>query len=83
MYQLLTFFMLTDPRTTVGTRRGRMVTVALIALLECGFRLANDFDLPGAAPFAPAPAILALAIVGPIALALDLRRRAPAAGARA
>jgi Na+-transporting NADH:ubiquinone oxidoreductase subunit NqrB len=74
MYQLMVFFMLTDPRTTVGTRRGRVITVACIALLEAGLRLANDYHLPGAAPFAPAPPILALAILGPIALALDLRR---------
>lgn len=79
MYQLLVFFMLTDPRTTVGTRRGRIVTVALIAVGEALIRLANDFELPGAVLFAPAPAILSLAIIGPIALWLDLRRTAPAA----
>jgi hypothetical protein len=75
MYQLMVFFMLTDPRTTVGTRRGRMITVACIALLEAALRLANDYNLPGAALFAPAPPILALAILGPIALFLDLRRK--------
>lgn len=78
MYQLLVFFMLTDPRTTVGTKRGRIVTVAIIALVEAAIRLANDFELPYAEIFAPAPPILALAIVGPIALAWDLRRRAAA-----
>lgn len=76
MYQLLVFFMLTDPRTTVSSRRGRIVTVALIALVEGIIRLGNDFDAVWAAPLAPAPPILALAIVGPIALALDLRRKA-------
>jgi len=76
MYQLLCFFMLTDPPTTVGTRRGRMLVVMGIALVECGFRLANDFELPYAELFAPAPAIIALFLVGPIFLALDLRRRA-------
>lgn len=76
MYQLLVFFMLTDPRTTAAGRRGQIATVVVIALLEAAMRLANDFELPGAAVFAPAPPILALFIVGPIALALDLRRRA-------
>ncbi len=76
MYQLLCFFMLTDPPTTVGTRSGRIKVTILIALVECGFRLANDYELPGAYLVAPAPAILALFLVGPIALALYLRKRA-------
>jgi hypothetical protein len=76
MYQLLVFFMLTDPRTTVSSKRGRVLTVALIALVEAAIRLGNDFDLAWARPFAPAPPILALALVGPIALAIDLRRKA-------
>ncbi|MFG0317601.1 MAG: hypothetical protein ACF8XB_10025 [Planctomycetota bacterium JB042] len=78
MYQLMVFFMLTDPRTTVSTVKGRMVVVAIIAVVEALIRLANDFELPFAEVFAPAPPILALAIVGPIALAWDLRRRSTA-----
>lgn len=78
MYQLLLFFMLTDPRTVVASRRGRITTVVVIAIVEALIRLANDFELPGAAVFAPAPPILALFLIGPIALWLDLRRR-PAA----
>ena len=72
MYMLLIFFMLTDPRTVVSTRGGRVVVVVLIALLECVFRL-----LPPTAmskPLQAAPAILALAIIGPIAFWLDRRR---------
>jgi Na+-translocating ferredoxin:NAD+ oxidoreductase RnfD subunit len=75
MYQLLMFFMLTDPRTTVSSRKGRMVVVVLIALLECVVRLANDFQQAWAAPFATAPAIFALALIGPIAMVIDLRRK--------
>jgi len=75
MYQLMIFFMLTDPRTSVGTRRGRMAAVALVALVEAAIRLGNDLDVPGAAVLAPAPPILALFLVGPALLALDLRRR--------
>jgi len=68
--------MLTDPPTTVGTKRGRIGVVVLIAIVECLFRLANDFEWPLAELVAPAPAIIALFLVGPIALAIDLRRRA-------
>jgi enediyne biosynthesis protein E5 len=75
MYQMLMFFMLTDPRTTVSTRSGRIVVVVLIALLECVLRLGNDHHQAWAAPFATAPAIFALAFVGPLAMVLDLRRR--------
>lgn len=78
MYQMLMFFMLTDPRTTVSSRAGRIRVVVLIALMECALRLANDFHMAWAAPFDTAPAIFALAVVGPIALALDLRRKASA-----
>jgi Na+-translocating ferredoxin:NAD+ oxidoreductase RnfD subunit len=72
MYMLLIFFMLTDPRTVVSTRAGRVVVVVLIALLECVLRL-----LPPTEVFKPlqaAPPILSLAIIGPIAFWLDRRR---------
>jgi Na+-translocating ferredoxin:NAD+ oxidoreductase RnfD subunit len=75
MYQMLMFFMLTDPRTTVSTRSGRIKVVILIALMECALRLANDFHMAWAAPFDIAPAIFSLALIGPIALALDLRNK--------
>ena len=78
MYQLLCFFMLTDPPTTVSTKRGRIGVTILIALVECGFRLANDFELPYASLVAPAPPIVALFVVGPIALAGHLRATRPA-----
>jgi Na+-translocating ferredoxin:NAD+ oxidoreductase RnfD subunit len=87
MYQLLMFFMITDPRTVVSTRRGRMLVVALIAVVECLIRLLPLVDLPVLAPLLFAPPIFALAIVGPIAKALDIRRQsarpAPAHGAPA
>jgi len=81
MYQLFVFFMITDPRTTVSTRRGRMAVAVAVALVEFGIRLANDFHLAFAAPLASAPPIFALAIVGPIAMWIDLGRR-PVAAAR-
>lgn len=76
MYQLMVFFMLTDPRTSVSTKQGRMITVAIVAVVEAFIRLANDFDVPGAVLLAPAPPILALSVVGPLAMAIDLRRTA-------
>lgn len=78
MYQLFVFFMVTDPRTTVSTRRGRIIVVAIVALLEALIRLAGDFQLPLLRPFYVSPPILALSIVGPIAMWWDLRRTAKA-----
>lgn len=78
MYQLLMFFMLTDPRTTVSTKKGRVIVVLSIALLECVIRLGNDYHQAWATPFATAPAIFALALIGPLAMVIDLARK-PAA----
>jgi Na+-translocating ferredoxin:NAD+ oxidoreductase RnfD subunit len=81
MYQLFVFFMITDPRTTVSTRRGRMVVVAIVALVETIIRLAGDFQLGLLRPLYPSPPILALAIVGPMAMWWDLYRQARSATA--
>jgi Na+-translocating ferredoxin:NAD+ oxidoreductase RnfD subunit len=81
MYQLFIFFMITDPRTTVSSRRGRIVVAALVAVVEAAIRLAADYHLAALSRLYPAPPILALAIVGPVAKAVDLYRRRPAAGA--
>ena len=74
MYQLFIFFMITDPATTVSSFRGRMLVAFLIAVLECAIRLGNDYGLAIATPFATAPAIFALAILGPIAKFIDQER---------
>jgi Na+-translocating ferredoxin:NAD+ oxidoreductase RnfD subunit len=78
MYQLFVFFMITDPPTTVSTRRGRIAVAVAIAAMETLLRLGNDWGLAIAQPFAPAPAIFALAMVGPIAKLIDVERRARA-----
>ena len=75
MYQLFVFFMVTDPRTTVSTRRGRMVVVAIVAVVESLIRLSGDFQLALLRPLYVSPPILALAIVGPIAMWWDLHRQ--------
>ncbi len=74
MYQLFVFFMITDPKTTVRSVRGRIVVAAAVALVEAGIRLAGDLHVGALASLYPAPPILALAIVGPLAKAIDLYR---------
>jgi len=61
MYQLFTFFMVTDPKTTVKSVKGQCVVVFLVAALETVLRL-NEVVY---APF------YALFIVGPIALLVE------------
>jgi len=74
MYQLFVFFMITDPRTVVRERRWQIRVAIVIAFVETMIRFASDqgWMLPTA--FNAAPAFLALAIVGPIAKWIDLRR---------
>lgn len=76
MYQLFVFFMITDPRTIVRGRRRQMAVVVLIALMETLIRFASDQGWPLPTAFNAAPAFLALALVGPVAKWLDLRRSA-------
>jgi len=72
MYQLFIFFMITDPRTTVGSMRGRIVVAALVAVAEAAIRVGADHQVAALTLLYPAPPILALAIVGPVAKAVDL-----------
>jgi len=62
MYQLFVLFMITDPKTTVQSRRGQYLVAFLIAFAEMIFRL-NE------AVYAP---FYALFIVGPIAMIVEL-----------
>jgi hypothetical protein len=71
MYQLFIFFMITDPKTTVGPNWAQCLVAVLIALLEMVFRLMQ---------FVYAP-FYALFIIGPIANVIEMwlaKRRAPA-----
>lgn len=61
MYQLFTFFMVTDPKTTVRSKRGQVLVVFLVAFVEMLLRL-NEVVY---APF------YALFIVGPLALLVE------------
>jgi Na+-transporting NADH:ubiquinone oxidoreductase subunit NqrB len=75
MYQLFIFFMITDPRTIVSGRRRQILVAVLIAIMESLIRYAADKGWPLPTAFNVAPAFLALALVGPVAKWLDLRRR--------
>lgn len=79
MYQFFAFFMITDPPTTVATKKGRIGVVFAIAAVECGIRLLSIH--PELRPLLAAPPIFALAIVGPIAKWIDVHRRTTSAGA--
>ncbi|MFB3812593.1 MAG: RnfABCDGE type electron transport complex subunit D [Terriglobales bacterium] len=76
MYQLFIFFMITDPKTTVRSRRGQCAVAFLVALVEMGLRLMQVVYAP----------FYALFLVGPITNVIDIwahSREAKAAGASA
>jgi Na+-translocating ferredoxin:NAD+ oxidoreductase RnfD subunit len=64
MYQLFIFFMITDPKTTVKPKWAQCLVVFLVAVVEMILRLAQNVDAP----------FYALAIVGPIAMAVEIAR---------
>jgi enediyne biosynthesis protein E5 len=65
MYQLYIFFMITDPKTTVATKKGQMLVAFLIATMEFGLRLTGSF-------FAIHAPYYALFVVGPIANLIEI-----------
>ncbi len=65
MYQLFIFFMITDPATTVKSRKGQILVAFLIAFAEFFLRL-NELIY---APF------YALFIIGPISMFIELKRQ--------
>jgi Na+-transporting NADH:ubiquinone oxidoreductase subunit NqrB len=62
MYQLMTFFMITDPATSVSTRNGRILVVFLIALTEMILRLMEVVNAP----------LFALFLIGPVAMLIEM-----------
>ena len=56
MYQLFVFFMITDPKTTVRTRRGQCLVAFLVALAEMVLRLNRVIHAPYYALFLVGPA---------------------------
>jgi Na+-translocating ferredoxin:NAD+ oxidoreductase RnfD subunit len=74
MYQLFIFFMITDPKTTVRSKKGQCLVVFLVALAEFLLRLSQVVYAP----------FYALFIVGPTAMLMEMwldSRRAPNVGA--
>jgi len=76
-YQLFIFFMITDPRTTVHSKRGQMIVAFCIAVAEFFLRLDQSIYAP----------LYALFIVGPTAMLIEMwvnsRRAALSAPAQA
>ena len=64
MYQLFTFFMITDPKTTVSSKRGQILVAFLIALVEMILRMMQSIYAP----------FYALFLVGPAANLLEIWR---------
>ena len=64
MYQLMAFFMVTDPATSVSSRGGRIGVAFLVALAEMMLRLFEIVNAP----------LYALFLVGPAAMVFDLKR---------
>ena len=63
MYQLFIFFMVTDPKTTVRSKRWQVVVVIAVAFVEMLLRLAEVLYAP----------FYALFLVGPVALLIEDR----------
>jgi enediyne biosynthesis protein E5 len=61
MYQLFIFFMVTDPKTTVGARWAQLVVVFIVAFVEMLLRLAEVVYAP----------FYALFLVGPVSLFVE------------
>jgi enediyne biosynthesis protein E5 len=73
MYQLFIFFMITDPKTTVRSKKGQCIVVFLVAFAEFLLRLNQVVYAP----------FYALFIVGPTAMLIEMwmdARRSPDAG---
>ena len=62
MYQLFIFFMITDPKTTVGSKKWQCIVVFCVAFMEHILRLNQNIHAP----------YYALFTVGPVANAIDI-----------
>lgn len=75
MYQLFTFFMITDPKTTVKSKYGQMLVAFLIAFTENLFRLYGSLASPVPGTLADAVVThapyFALTIMGPTSNLID------------
>lgn len=76
MYQLFIFFMITDPKTTVRSKRGQCIVVFLVAVVEMVLRLRQVVYAPFYALFMIGPAAMLIEIW------MDSHRGSPARMAR-
>ena len=74
MYQLYIFFMITDPKSTVMTKKGQIAVAFLIAAVECGLRLLHYFGPRALDEFSVHAPYYALFLVGPIANFIEIAR---------
>ena len=74
MYQLFIFFMITDPKSTVMTKRGQILVAFLIAAVECVLRLLHNFGPHVVDEFSVHAPYYALFLVGPIANVIEIAR---------
>lgn len=72
MYQLFIFFMITDPRTTVRSKRGQILVAFLVAVAEMCFRLAQGVLPQAMLIFSVDAPYYALTVVGPISMIIDI-----------
>jgi Na+-translocating ferredoxin:NAD+ oxidoreductase RnfD subunit len=75
MYQLLIFFMITDPKTTVRSVRGQSLVAFLVAAVESVFRLLQWVHAPYYALFLVGPAALLVEIAADRRVRSQNRRR--------
>lgn len=62
MYQLFIFFMITDPKTTVRSKRGQCLVAFIVAVVETALRFFQSIYAP----------FYALFLVGPVANAIEI-----------
>ena len=74
MYQLFLFFMITDPKSTVLTKKGQIMVAFSVAAVECVFRLVHHFGLRGFDDLSVHAPYYALFVTGPIANAIEIWR---------
>lgn len=74
MYQLYIFFMITDPKSTVLTKKGQILVAFLVAAVECVLRLLHHFGPPALDELSIHAPYYALFIVGPIANFIEILR---------
>jgi Na+-translocating ferredoxin:NAD+ oxidoreductase RnfD subunit len=72
MYTLFVFFMVTDPKTIVAGRTWQIVVCVLVAIGDNLIRWLGTQHVAWVEPLLPAPPMVSLFVVGPLALLLSM-----------